>query len=300
VTNEPLFNRIALIGVGLIGSSLARAIRKNGLCRELVGTSRSEATRQRLVELEIFDEVAENAEDAVENADLVVLSIHLGGYKAVAEAIAPRLKPGAIVTDAGSAKAVTIQLLKPVLPDGVHLVPGHPVSGTEFSGPDAGFAELFEDRWCILTPEKDTDPTAIEAVSELWRGVGSNVQIMDAEHHDMVLAITSHLPHAIAYTIVGTAIDLEDDLKAEVIKFSAGGFRDFTRIAASDPEFWRDVFLNNRDAVLEVLTRFTEDLTAMRKAIRQRDGDALFDLFTRTREVRRGVIDARQDSEWQR
>ena len=295
MSEKPHFRRVALIGIGLIGSSLARVIRRDGLADALVGCSRTEATCARALELGIIDRAETDPAKAVEGADLVVLAIHLGGYEAVARAMAGHLADGAIVTDVGSAKTVILETLKPLLPDGVHLVPGHPVAGTEFSGPDAGFAELFDGRWCVLTPDKTAAPHAVDAVAGLWRQAGMRVEIMDAEHHDMVLAITSHLPHLIAYTIVGTATELEEDLRREVVKFSAGGFRDFTRIAASDPEFWRDVFLSNREAVLEMLTRFTEDLTALRKAIRRRDGDALFDLFTRTREIHRGVIEAKQD-----
>ncbi|MCZ6860121.1 MAG: prephenate dehydrogenase/arogenate dehydrogenase family protein, partial [Alphaproteobacteria bacterium] len=220
---------------------------------------------------------------------------HLGTYAAIGEAIAPHLKPGAIVTDVGSAKAAVIERLMAVLPEHAHLVPGHPVAGTEFSGPDSGFAELFEGRWCVLTPLASCDPAAVDQVTALWRQAGMEVEIMDAEHHDIVLALTSHLPHLIAYTIVGTATELEEDIKGEVVKFSAAGFRDFTRIAASDPVFWRDVFLANRDAVLETLGRFTEDLTALKRAIRRGDADTLEELFTRTRDIRRGIIEAHQD-----
>jgi cyclohexadieny/prephenate dehydrogenase len=293
MAGEPLFGRIALIGVGLIGSSLARAIAREKMAGEVVGCARSEATCKRILELGIVGRAERDPAKAVAGADLVVLASHLGTYESIGQAIAPHLKPGAIVTDVGSAKQMVIDTLGPLLPAGVHLVPGHPVAGTEFSGPDAGFAELFEDRWCVLTPEPDTDPQAVAKVEAMWTRAGMMVERMDAKHHDLVLALTSHLPHAIAYTIVGTATELEGDLKGEVIKFSAGGFRDFTRIAASNPEFWRDVFLANREAVLEVLTRFTEDLTALRKAIRQSDGAALLDRFTRT--IRRGIIAAKQD-----
>ncbi len=295
---EPHFKKVAFLGIGLIGSSLARVIRERGLADEIVAYSRTDGTRERAVDLGVVDRAEADPGDAVEGADLVVFALHLGGYAPVAEAIAGRLAPGAIVTDVGSAKAAAAEVLKAHLPDTVHLVPGHPVAGTEFSGPEAGFAELFDKRFCILTPAADADPQAVETVRALWRAAGMQVELMDAHHHDIVLALTSHLPHVIAYTIVGTATELEEDLKSEVIKFSAGGFRDFTRIAASDPEFWRDVLLTNREAVLEMLTRFTEDLTAMRKALRRHDGDALLDWFTRTREVRRGIIDAHQH-EWE-
>jgi cyclohexadieny/prephenate dehydrogenase len=295
MADKPHFKRIALLGVGLIGSSLARVIRNEGLADEVVGLARSEATRKRILELGLVDRVEADPAKAVEGADLVVLALHLGGYEAVGEAIAPHLAKGAIVTDVGSAKRAVIDRLAALLPDHAHLVPGHPVAGTEHSGPDAGFAELFQDRWCILTPDKGTDPEAVEKVAGMWRAGGMMVEVMDAEHHDLVLALTSHLPHAIAYTIVGTATELESDLQSEVIKFSAGGFRDFTRIAATNPEFWRDTFLANRDAILEVLARFTEDLTALRKALRQGDGEALHEMFLRTHAIRRGIIEAGQD-----
>ena len=232
--------------------------------------------------------------EAADGADLVVICAPVGAYAAIAEAIGPRLKPGAIVSDVGSVKQAAIEAIAPHLPPGVHLVPGHPIAGTENSGPEAGFETLFEGRWMLLTPPAGTDAAAIERVAELWRSTGSMIDILDAAHHDHVLAITSHIPHLIAYTIVGTATDLEDHLKSEVIKYSASGFRDFTRIAASDPVMWRDVFLNNRDAVLEMLGRFSEDLTGLQRAIRVGDADALYDLFARTREIRRGVVDAGQ------
>ncbi|HUT49068.1 MAG TPA: prephenate/arogenate dehydrogenase family protein [Alphaproteobacteria bacterium] len=295
MSGQPHFKRIAILGVGLIGSSLARVIRREGLADEVVGLTRSEASRKRILELGLVDRVEDDPAAAVERADLVVLALHLGGYEAVGAAIAPNLAQGAIVTDVGSAKRAVIDRLGQLLPEHAHLVPGHPVAGTEHSGPDAGFAELFQDRWCILTPDEGTDAAAVEKVAAMWRAGGMMVEIMDAEHHDLVLALTSHLPHAIAYTIVGTATDLESDLQSEVIKFSAGGFRDFTRIAATNPEFWRDTFLANRDAILEVLARFTEDLTALRKALRQGDGEALHEMFLRTHAIRRGIIEAGQD-----
>ncbi|MDP6706902.1 MAG: prephenate/arogenate dehydrogenase family protein [Alphaproteobacteria bacterium] len=290
------FERLALIGVGLIGSSLARAIRRGGLAAHIAGCTRSEASRDKCLELGIVDSAHLDPAECVAGADLVILCSHLGSYSAIAEAIAPVLKPGAIVSDVGSVKSSVLRQLAPLLPEGVHLVPGHPVSGTENSGPESGFAELFDDRWCILTPDAATDPAAVERVAGLWRAIGSRVEIMDAEHHDLVLAVTSHLPHLIAYNIVGTAADLESVTKSEVIKYSAGGFRDFTRIAASEPEFWRDVFLANKDAVLETLGRFTEDLIALQRMIRWDEGDRLFDLFTRTREVRRRIIAAGQET----
>jgi cyclohexadieny/prephenate dehydrogenase len=294
MAEKPLFQRVALIGIGLIGSSLARVIRRDGIAAHLVACARRDETLATVCDLDLADSVTNDPAAAVEGADLIVLSTPLGAYKAIAEAIGPALKPGAIVTDVGSTKSSVIADVAPHLHEGVHLVPGHPVAGTENSGPESGFASLFEGRWCVLTPPPGTDQGAVEQVAALWRQAGSTVEIMDAAHHDKVLAITSHLPHLIAYTIVGTATDLEGDLKKEVVKFSAGGFRDFTRIAASDPVMWRDVFLKNRDAVLDVLSRFTEDLTVLQRAIRRGEGDALEDHFTRARELRRGVIDAHQ------
>ncbi len=295
MTSTPHFKRVALIGVGLMGSSLARVLRRESMADEIVGCARTAETRDRIVELGLVDRAEADPGDAAEGADLVVLCAHLGAYAEIGKAIAPHLTEGAIVSDVGSAKQAVIEILAPLIPEGVHLVPGHPVAGTEFSGPDAGFAELFDGRWCILTPPAGTDEAAVERLAAMWRSAGMTVEIMDAEHHDMVLALTSHLPHAIAYTIVGTATELEGDLKSEVVKFSAGGFRDYTRIAASNPEFWRDVFLANRGALLEVLDRFTEDLSALRKSIRRGDGAALHDLFTRTRDIRRGIIEAHQE-----
>ena len=294
MSEAPLFQRVALIGIGLIGSSLARAIRRDKLCATIAVCAKSERSRARAVELGLADMVTDDPGAAVEGADLVVLCSPLGTYRELAECFAARLKIGAIVSDVGSTKQSILREVGPLLPPGVHLVPAHPVAGTEHSGPDAGFAELFDGRWCILTPAADTDAGAVERVAALWRRVGSKIEMMDAAHHDKVLAITSHVPHLIAYTIVGTATDLEDDTKSEVIKFSAGGFRDFTRIAASDPVMWRDVFLNNREAVLEMLQRFSEDLVALQRAIRWGEGDKLESLFTRTRAVRRSVIDAKQ------
>jgi len=294
MADAPLFERIALIGVGLIGSSLARVIRRDGLAGHLVGCARSEATRKAVMALGIADSVTDDPAIAAADADLVVICTPIGAYGAVMEAIAPVLKPGCIVSDVGSVKRVVIDTLAPHLPEGVHLVPGHPVAGTENSGPEAGFDTLFEGRWTILTPPPGTDEAAIEKVARLWRHAGSQIDRMDAAHHDQVLAITSHVPHMIAYTIVGTATDLEDRLKSEVIKFAASGFRDFTRIAASDPVMWRDIFLSNRDAVLEMMGRLTEDLARLQRAIRDGDGDALEALFRRTREIRRGVVEAGQ------
>ena len=290
----PRFERVALIGIGLIGSSLARVLRAKGLAGEIIGCARSKATRTTALELGLVDRMEARPDAAVEGADLVLLCTPVGSYGALAETIAPALKPGAIVSDVGSVKQLVLKEVAPVLPQGVHLVPGHPIAGTEHSGPTAGFAELFQDRWCILTPGPGTEPAAVEAVKALWQACGSMVEVMDAEHHDKVLAVTSHVPHLIAYTIVGTATDLEHSEHGEVVKFSAGGFRDFTRIAASDPVMWRDIFLNNRAAVLEVLQRFSEDITTLQRAIRWGQGEVLEDLFTRTRAIRRGVIEASQ------
>jgi cyclohexadieny/prephenate dehydrogenase len=292
----PLFTKVALIGVGLIGSSLAHAMRRGGLAAHIAGHARSAETRARASELGFCDSMHAEAADAARGADLVVLCTPVGALQGAAATISAALKPGAIVTDVGSVKTAVIRDVGPHIPEGVHFIPGHPIAGTEHSGPDAGFAELFDGRWCILTPVAGTDEQALSTLTEFWRGCGSRVEVMDSRHHDLVLAITSHLPHLIAYNIVGTAADLEQVTQGEVIKFSAGGFRDFTRIAASDPVMWRDVFLNNREAVLEVLGRFSEDLSALQRAIRWGDGEMLFDLFTRTREIRRSIIAAGQDT----
>jgi cyclohexadieny/prephenate dehydrogenase len=290
-----LFERIAFIGIGLIGSSLARVIRRDNLCRHITVCARSQETLDKVVELDLADTVTQDTKEAVVDADLVMICTPMGAYDAIATDIADHLKEGAIVSDVGSVKKSAIDSLATKLPNNIHLVPGHPIAGTEHSGPEAGFAELFIDRWCILTPAADTDKAATEKISALWKAAGMMIEVMDAEHHDKVLGITSHLPHLIAYTIVGTATDLEEDLKQEVIKFSASGFRDFTRIAASDPVMWRDIFLQNKDAVLEILGRFNEDLTAMQRAIRRSEGDELEKVFARTREIRRSIIDAKQD-----
>lgn len=290
-----LFERIAFIGIGLIGSSLARVIRRDNLCRHITVCARSQETLDKVVELDLADTVTQDTKEAVVDADLVMICTPMGAYDAIATDIADHLKEGAIVSDVGSVKKSAIDSLATKLPNNIHLVPGHPIAGTEHSGPEAGFAELFIDRWCILTPAADTDKAATEKISALWKAAGMMIEVMDAEHHDKVLGITSHLPHLIAYTIVGTATDLEEDLKQEVIKFSASGFRDFTRIAASDPVMWRDIFLQNKDAVLEILGRFNEDLTAMQRAIRRGEGEELEKVFARTREIRRSIIDAKQD-----
>jgi cyclohexadieny/prephenate dehydrogenase len=290
-------DRLALIGIGLIGSSIAQGARERGLANEIVVQSRRAETVATAERLRLGDRYTTSAAEAADGADLVILSIPVGACEAIAKEIAPALKPGAIVSDCGSVKAAVIRQVEPHLPEGVHFVPAHPVAGTEYSGPEAGFAALFDKRFCILTPAAGTDDKAIARVGAFWRELGAMIEIMDAEHHDMVLAITSHVPHLIAYNIVGTAAHLEQVTESEVMKFAAGGFRDFTRIAASDPTMWRDVFLNNRQAVLEMLGRFTEDLTALQRAIRFGDADALFDLFTRTRDIRRGIIEAGQETD---
>ena len=291
-----LFNRLALIGVGLIGSSIARAARLQGAVGSIVATARSPETRRRVAELGIADQVGETNAAAVEGADLVIVCIPVGACGPVAQEIGPRLAPGAIVSDVGSVKGSVVRDMSPHLPGSVHFVPAHPVAGTEYSGPDAGFAELFVNRWCILTPPEGTDAAATEKLAAFWRLLGANVEIMAPDHHDLVLAVTSHLPHLIAYTIVGTADELQTVTRSEVLKFSAGGFRDFTRIAASDPTMWRDVFLANKEAVLEMLGRFNEDISALTRAIRNGDGDALFEHFTRTRAIRKGIVQIGQDS----
>ncbi|HYA71792.1 MAG TPA: prephenate/arogenate dehydrogenase family protein [Roseiarcus sp.] len=292
----PLFERVAIIGIGLIGSSIARAVRRKSVAKQIVIADCSREALARARALGLADEVAASSAEAAAQADFVIFCVPVGANEAVALEVAPALKAGAIVSDVGSVKGAVIAAIAPHLPEGVHLVPAHPVAGTEQSGPDAGFATLFLNRWCILTPPEGADPGAVERVRAFWRAIGSNVEVMGAAHHDLVLAITSHVPHLIAYNIVGTAYDLEETTRSEVIKFSAGGFRDFTRIAASDPTMWRDVFLNNKDAVLEALGRFNEDLTALQRMIRRGDGDGLFALFTRTRAIRRGIVELGQET----
>lgn len=294
---KPMFERVALIGLGLIGSSLSHVMRREGLAGHIAGHARSIATRDRAVELGLVDSMHETAALAVGDADLVILCAPVGANAALAREIGPALKAGAILTDVGSVKAAVVRDVAPHLPHNVHFVPGHPVAGTEHSGPESGFAELFHGRWTILTPPPGTDPSAVQRLCAFWKACGANVEVMNPQHHDLVLAITSHIPHLIAYNIVGTAAHLEQVTQSEVIKFSAGGFRDFTRIAASDPVMWRDVFLHNKDAVLEMLGRFSEDLTALQRAIRYGDGDALLALFTHTRAIRRGIIEAGQEIE---
>jgi cyclohexadieny/prephenate dehydrogenase len=291
---QPLFNRVAIIGIGLIGSSLARVLRRDCPKTHITACARRAETLAAVQRLAIADATTDDPAAAVADADLVVLATPLSAYAGIAAQIAPALKPGAIVTDVGSVKEAAIRDVAPAIPAGVHFVPGHPVAGTEHSGPEAGFAEMFADRWCILTPPPDTDPGAVAKIKALWELARMRVAIMPAEHHDKVLAVTSHLPHLIAYTIVGTATELGQDLQSEVIAYSAGGFRDFTRIAASDPVMWRDIFLANNEAVLELLQRFSEDLTALQRAIRRGDGATLHDWFTRTRAIRRSIIEAKQ------
>lgn len=292
----PIYERVAFIGLGLIASSMAHAIRRDGLAQSTSGTARSSETRAIAREIALVDSVCDTAAEAVAGADLVVLCVPVGAMADVAAEIAPHLAQGATVTDVGSVKQAVIEAVGPHLPAHVHFIPGHPLAGTEHSGPRSGFAELFDNRWCILTPLADTDPQALDRLARFWQGMGANVDLMDAPHHDLVLAVTSHTPHLIAYTMVGVADDLRRVTDSEVIKYSAAGFRDFTRIAASDPTMWRDVFLTNKDATLEILGRFTEELFALQRAIRTGDGALLHEYFTRTRAIRRGIIEAGQDT----
>jgi cyclohexadieny/prephenate dehydrogenase len=296
VSASPLVARVAIIGLGLVGSSIARGALALGLAGEIVATDSSADVRKRATELGLAHRIAETNAEAVKDADLVIACVPVGACGAVAQDIAPHLKAGAIVSDVGSVKTAVLKDMAAHLPATVEFIPAHPVAGTEHSGPDAGFAELFVNRWCILTPSEQASPAAIERLKAFWQGLGANVETMTAEHHDLVLAITSHLPHLIAYTIVSTADELEGVTESEVLKFSAGGFRDFTRIAASDPTMWRDVFLNNKDAVLEMLGEFQEDLSKLTRAIRRGDGDALFEHFSRTRAIRRGILNIGQDA----
>ncbi len=291
-----MFEKLALIGIGLIGSSIARAVRQKGLARHIAITTRKRETLEEARTLGLGDSYTLDAADAVRDADLVILCTPVGAYGPVMEDIAANLMPGAILSDVGSVKQHVMKVIEPLLPQGIHFIPGHPLAGTEHSGPAAGFPELFVNRWCVLTPAPGTDPVAIARLTAFWGALGSNVESMDAEHHDLVLAITSHVPHLIAYNIVGTVADLEADTQSEVIKFSASGFRDFTRIAASDPVMWRDVFLTNREAVLEMLGRFLEDLSRLQRAVRVGDGPAMEALFTRTRAIRRSIITAGQET----
>lgn len=295
--SEFIFERITIIGLGLIGASMALAIKGNKLAREIIGTDASADVCKRAQALGLVDDVIEDIGVAVAGADLVVLAVPVGVCGAVAAQIAPRLKAGAVLTDVGSVKQAVMADVEPHVPEGVSFIPGHPIAGTEHSGPEAGFATLFSGRWVILTPPENAKQDHVQLLTELWAGMGAEIEVMKADHHDLVLAITSHVPHLIAYNIVGTVAELEADTQSEVIKFSASGFRDFTRIAASDPVMWRDVFLNNKDAVLEMLGRFSEDLTALQRAIRREDGDALYALFSRTREIRRNIIEAGQETD---
>jgi cyclohexadieny/prephenate dehydrogenase len=291
-----IFQKVALVGAGLIGSSIARAARRRGLAKHIAAYIPRDTTRARAAKSGFADSLHAELSSAVAGADLVVLATPIGTFGELSREAAPYLVSGAILTDVGSVKGVVIRDVSPNVPIGVHFIPGHPVAGTEQSGPEAGFAELFDGRWCILTPPPGTDPQAVQKLKDFWQRCGSEVEVMDAEHHDLVLAITSHVPHLIAYNIVGTAADLETVTQGEVIKYSASGFRDFTRIAASDPTMWRDIFLNNRDAVLEMLGRFNEDLAALQRAVRWGDGETLFNLFTRTRAIRRSIVEAGQDT----
>lgn len=292
-----LYSRVAFVGLGLIASSMAHAIRGAGLAGQMSGTARSAETREIAREMGLVDQVCDTAVEAVTGADLVVLCAPVGAMAEIAREIGPYLAPGATVTDVGSVKQSVIDAVGPHLPDHVHFIPGHPLAGTEHSGPRAGFAGLFRNRWCILTPQEGCDPGALDRLTRLWQGMGAQIDLMDAPHHDLVLAVTSHTPHLIAYTMVGVADDLRRVTDSEVIKYSAAGFRDFTRIAASDPVMWRDVFLTNKDATLEILGRFTEELFALQRAIRRGDGAELQDYFTRTRAIRRGIIEAGQDTD---
>lgn len=292
----PIYDRVALIGLGLIASSMAHAMKKWGLARTIVGHARSPQTRGAALEIGFCDTVCDTAAEAVAGADLVVLAVPVGVMGQIAAEIGPALKPGATVTDVGSVKGAVVAAVAPHLPAGIHFIPGHPLAGTEHSGPHSGFATLFENRWCILTPGADADAAATARLRALWQGMGANVEQMDVAHHDLVLAVVSHTPHLIAYTMVGVADHLGQVTESEVIKYSASGFRDFTRIAASDPTMWRDVFLTNKEATLDILGRFTEELFVLQRAIRMGDGEALFDYFTRTRAIRRGIIEAGQDT----
>ena len=292
---QPIYQRVALIGLGLIGSSIAWASHRSGAAAQITGYARSAETRARAAELG-FCQVAETAAAAVADADLIVLCTPVGVIGAVMQDIAPALKPGATITDVGSVKRAVVDAVLPHLPEGVHFVPGHPMAGTEYSGPDSGFAELFDNRWCLLTPLADGDPSATERLQKFWESLGADVECMDPDHHDLVAAVISHVPHAIAYTMCGVADDMNRVTNREVVQFSAAGFRDFTRIAASDPTMWRDVFLNNKEATIEVIGRFVEELMALQRSIRMEDGEFLHDYFTRTRAIRRSIIEAGQDT----
>ena len=291
---EPVFQRLALLGIGLIGSSVARVARERGIAAEIVANARTQATLDRVAELGIADRCELDPAAAVAGADCVMLCAPVGAYAALAEAIAPHLAPGCILTDVGSTKQSVIRDVGPLVPAGVHFVPAHPVAGTEHSGPDSGFSTLFDGRWTLLTPPAGTDPAAVEKVTDFWRRCGAMIEVMEPAHHDRVLAIVSHLPHLLAFTIVGTADDLEGESRQQVMQFAASGFRDFTRIAASDPAMWRDIFLNNREALLEMLARFTEDAQAMARAIRWGDPDYIEEKIRRGRVIRRSLIELKQ------
>ncbi len=293
----PIYDRVALIGLGLIASSMFWAIKRAGVAGEVTGYARSQATRDTARRIGLCDRVCDNAAEAVEGADLVVLCVPVGAMGQVAAEIAPALKPGATLSDVGSVKGAVIAAVQPHLPEDVYFVPAHPLAGTEHSGPESGFAELFDNRWCLVVPVNGTEEAPVAQLRTFWEALGAHVEIMDPDHHDLVLAVTSHTPHLIAYTMVGVADDLRRVTDSEVIKYSAAGFRDFTRIAASDPTMWRDVFLSNKDATLEILGRFTEELFALQRAIRTGDGAHLHDYFTRTRAIRRGIIEAGQDTD---
>ncbi len=291
-----MFQKLALVGIGLIGSSIARAAKLKGLAKHVAVTTRKQSTLDEAKALGLGDSYTLDAAEAVRGADLVILCTPIGAYGTVMQSIKDALEPGAILSDVGSVKQHVVKVVEPLLPGDVHFIPAHPIAGTEHSGPAAGFPELFVIRWCILTPEAGVDPVALDRLTSFWGAMGSRVEVMDAGHHDLVLAITSHVPHLVAYNIVGTVADLEQHTQSEVIKFSASGFRDFTRIAASDPVMWRDVFLTNREAVLEMLGRFLEDLSRLQRAVRIGDGPTLEDWFTRTRAIRRSIIDVGQDT----
>ena len=292
-----IYDRVALIGLGLIAGSMGLAMKRAGVAGEITGYAKTAKTRETADRLGLVDRVCDTAADAVKGADLVVLCVPVGAMEAVAKEIGPVLKPGATVSDVGSVKQAVIDAVGPHLPEGIHFVPAHPMAGTEHSGPESGFAELFDNRWCLIVPQSGSDPEAVDRLEAFWHALGADCERMDVEHHDLVCAVVSHIPHMIAYTMVGVADDVRRVSEQEVIKFSAAGFRDFTRIAASDPIMWRDVFLNNKKATLEILGRFTEELFALQRAIRTGDGDTLFDYFTHTRDIRRGIIQAGQDTD---
>lgn len=291
------YRRVALIGLGLIAGSISLALRRAGFEGDVAGYARTAETRDIAREIGLVDQVFDDVVACVEDADLVILCVPVGAMGAVAAEIAPALKPGATVSDVGSVKAAVLDAVAPHLPESVHFVPAHPMAGTEHSGPRSGFAELFDNRWCLIVPPEGTDPDAVADLEAFWNLLGSDTEVMDVAHHDLLCAIVSHIPHLIAYTMVGVADDFRRVSEQEVVKFSAAGFRDFTRIAASDPTMWRDVFLTNKDATLEILGRFTEELFALQRAIRTGDGAHLHDYFTRTRAIRRGIIEAGQDTD---